>query len=551
MQQHASRRNTWLFIGFLLLGGIVHYFDPTENLLLNSFLFCAQYTIYIGLILFWIQSARARLLPTRVRSYIIAAGILMVLFLTLKVINYRIVGDSVDPMFIKRYIIYAYWTPQMLVPALFLMACIRIRRGIGKKSRWDERLLLIPVVFLSLMAFTNDLHQLIYRPKVELTQFIVKSGTYSYGFGFYLLYAWMIFCWVTGLAVLLRETGRHPTKGILWIIGIALLWFTLLMLNMLVFDKYNLRLFYNLHEIHIFAMLGVFEVCIRNRLIPSNENYVGFFEQLGLPVLITDRALVPVYQTNRAITASGEELRSALKAPFHPQEDLLLSGMVIQAGYAFWTEDESELHRENRRLEAANEILSEENDLIRAENELKEKKARLDAQNQVYDRIAAALYPRQKRIAELLEASPPKTEGFRRALAECCVLNAWCKRKSNLLLLDEGTLPKRNRELFLALQESARFLKCCDVEAAAVGEETADFPLADIHDLYDSFESIIEAWLPFLRRMTVSLLEDGIRLAVDTVQELPLPESILPAEKMTSEDTVFLTIRRRKGGKAA
>ena len=39
MKQQATRRNTWLFIGFLLLGGIMHFFDPTENLFLNSFLF--------------------------------------------------------------------------------------------------------------------------------------------------------------------------------------------------------------------------------------------------------------------------------------------------------------------------------------------------------------------------------------------------------------------------------------------------------------------------------------------------------------------------------
>ena len=72
-------------------------------------------------------------------------------------------------------------------------------------------------------------------------------------------------------------------------------------------------------------------------------------------------------------------------------EDTRLSGMKIRPGYAFWTEDESELHRENRRLAQANELLSEENDLIAVENELKAKKARLDAQNRVYEQIAAAL----------------------------------------------------------------------------------------------------------------------------------------------------------------
>ena len=89
------------------------------------------------------------------------------------------------------------------------------------------------------------------------------------------------------------------------------------------------------------------------------------------------------------------------------------------------------------------------------------------------------------------------------------------------------------------------------MDAAAVGEETTDLPLADIHELYDTFEAVIEAWLPAMQRMTVSLLEDGIRLAVDMKQSLPLPETVLPVEERSGDGTVFLTVRRRKGGEAA
>jgi hypothetical protein len=257
-----------------------------------------------------------------------------------------------------------------------------------------------------------------------------------------------------------------------------------------------------------------------------------------------------VYRTDRPVPASEAELRTSLERPVYPREELRLSGMGIRAGYAFWAEDESELRRESRRLESANEILREENTLIRKENELKEKKARLDAQNRIYDRIAEILYPRQKRIEKLLEDAEPGTEGFGSALGECCVLNAWCKRKSNLLLLDETSLPAKNRELFLALQESARFLKCCGVEAAAVGEETTDFPLSDIHELYDTFETVIESWLHALRRLTVSLTGTGIRMAMETDREMILPETVLPVEARSSEGTVFLTVHRRKEGAA-
>lgn len=551
MRTNSQRRNTVWFIGFLLLGGIFHYFDPTENLALNSFLFCGRYTVFSGLVLFWILSVRSRLLPTRVRKYMVAAGILMLSLLALQVFSNRIVGDAAAAAEVNRYSKYAYWIPQTLNPALFLAACVRICRGSREKAKWDERLLLVPAVLLSVMVLTNDLHHLVYRPKADYPELAIITGRYTQGTGFYLLYAWIILAFVAGLVLLFRETGRRTAKGIALLAGVTLAWFIMLLMNMLVFDLLRVHQPYSTQEINIFGMLGIFEVCIRNRLIPSNENHTGFFAQLGLPVMITDAALSPVYMTNQPLNAAEAELKTSLQAPVYTQEDTRLSGMKIRAGYAFWAEDESELHRENRRLEAANEILSEENSLIRAENELKEKKARLDAQNRVYDRIAAELFPRQKRIESLLEEAAPGTDGFRRALGECCVLNAWCKRKSNLLLLDEAALPERHRELFLALQESARFLKCCGVDAAAVGEETTDLPLADIHELYDTFEAVIEAWLPAMQRMTVSLLEDGIRLAVDMKQSLPLPETVLPVEERSGDGTVFLTVRRRKGGEAA
>ena len=550
MEQRTTKRNTRIFIGFLLLAGFLHFFDPTQNLALNTFIFCAVFAVYAGLILFWIRSIRIRLLPTRVRTYMTAAGILMLSFLAMRVFKYRIVGDYADDVAISRYTVYAYWAPQMLVPSLFLMTCVRIRHGNADRRKPGEAVLLIPGAALSAIVLTNDLHKWIYRNKIDLSQFNVTGGTYSYGAGFYCLYAWMIIAWVTGLVLLLRETGRRPGKETLRLAGVILLWLVMLLLNKLVFDNLRVHQPYTSPEIHIFSMLAVFEVCIRNRLIPGNENHTGFFGQLGLPVMITDRTYSPVYRTDREVIASENELRSSLKTPVYPQEDLCLSGMAIRAGYAFWTEDESELRRENRRLEDANEILSQENELIRTENELKERKARLDARNEVYDRIAAAIQSRQKRIEALLDGAEAGTEEFRLALGECCVLNAWCKRKSNLLLLNEKELPKQNRELFLALQESARYLKCCGVEAAAIGEEAADFPLSDMHDLYDTFETVIEAWLPFLRRMTVSLTDNGIRLAVEAEQALELPETILPVEKRISEGTVFLTIRR-KGGKAA
>ncbi len=538
-----QNRNTWLFLGFLLLGGIIYLFTRTQISIVDTFMFSANFMIYIGLLIFWMQSVRDRLLPTGARSYILASAILMIFYLLVRVLRFRMLTEVV----IRRYVDYAYNVPMVLVPTLFLMTCIRISRGEEAEGEGRERLLLIPSCTILLMIMTNDLHQLFYHRLIPLEEFHGIVGTYTYGPLFYLMYGWMAITMITGFAILIRRTYRQNVRGLIWFAGVAFIWVGLSLLNRLVFTPLNLVRMYHSPEIQVFGMLGSFEVCIRNRLIPYNENYTGFFSNLGLPVRITDEAFRTAYETNIPIKADETELFAAAKAPVYLDEDTRLLGMKLHPGYVFWTEDERELHEESRRLASANELLSEENDLIAVENELKERKAHLEAQNQVYDRIASALHPKQKRIEALLESTPPESDGFPAVLAECCVLNAYCKRKSNLLLLSEENLPHPNRELFLALQESARFLKCCEIDAAAMGEEYSDLPIDSIHALYDSFEILIEAFLPFMHRMTVSLAGNGIRIAMEADQSPGLPITALPIECSESDGCFFLTIQAEGG----
>ena len=543
MSLSKEKKNTLLFAGFLLLGGVANLLTRTHISIVDTFMFSANFMIYTGLLIFWMQSVRARLLPTRARNDVIAAAVLMIIYLLIRVLRFRILTEVA----VRRYVDYAYNIPLVLVPTLFLTTCIRIHRGEGSGRSGKEQFLLIPAGVLLLLILTNDLHQLFYHRLVPLSEFHGIVGTYTYGPVFYLMYGWVVAALLLGFAILIRKTWRQNIRGLLWFAAVVVIWGGLSLLNLLVFTPLDLARMYHSPEINVFGMLGFFEVCIRNRLIPYNENYTGFFSNLGLPVRITDEAFAAVYETDLPVNASDEQLKAAVNAPVYLDEDTRLSAMRIRPGYAFWTEDESELRRESRRLASANELLSEENDLIAVEHELREKKAHLDAQNQVYDRIAAALYTRQKRIEALLSDTPPESEGFSAALAECCVLNAYCKRKSNLLLLSEENLPVRNRELFLALQESARFLKCCGIDAAATGEEYASLPLGTVHALYDSFELLIEAFLPYLRRMTASLVPDGVRIAMEAEQAPVLPKTGLPVEMRESDGCFFLTIRAEGG----
>ena len=539
MPLSRTRRNTGLFIALLLLGGLLGMLTRAPYGWVATMAFDLQYLTYAGLLLFWAQSLRARLLPTPARTYLIWAAFLMLFYLMARAFKYRMILTAAAPL---RYATYTYLPPMALVPALFLMTCLRISRC-GARGAWDERLLLIPALIMSVLALTNDLHGLVYVPRVDMSTFTIDYDSYRQGPGLYAIYAWMAVSALWGVRLLLRASRRRPGRSLMKLAGVIALWIALGMIEYLVFEKHGTVRPFHLPEINIFGMLAVIEVCIRARLIPGNENYDAFFARLGLLVLITDRDFEPVYVTDVPLPMDEGLMRGALAGPVYPNENLRLTGMPIQGGLAFWAEDEAELHRENRRLAEANALLDQENELIAAENALEARRAQLTAQAQVYDRIARALYPRQKRIEALLLDAQPDTDTARRALGLCCVLNAWSKRKSNLMLLSDRTLPRHNRELFLALQESARYLKYCGVEAAAVGEEYAEWPLSTIHALYDAFEDVVEAYIPHMKRMTASLMADGVRLAIEADADPALPEGPCAVRRQRDEGYTFLTIR--------
>ena len=532
----------------LILAGICNLLTRTGSTLFNTLMFCTNFMIYIGLILFWTQHLIFRLLPTKTRAYMLVSSGFMIIYLLQRVFKYRMVYYSVT---MTRYVSYSYFVPMVLVPTVFLMMSVNLVSGNSSKGNMIERIILFLGIIIAVLPLTNDIHGLIYTPTVDIAEFDISSGTYSWGPLFYGIYGWMILALALGIILMFRSTSRKDKKIILYLSLALMVWIGALLINYLVIEPYDLPRMYFYPEINCFCMLLILETSIRTRLIPHNEKYKLFFENLKLPILITNNQLDTANATAINIEASKDVLTKAKNVPVYIDEDTRLAALKIRGGYAFWTENEHEIREERKRLANANELLSEENDLIEVENKLKEQKAHLAAQNRVYERITAAIFPKQKKIEELLEPTDPSAGEFPETIGKACVLNAYSKRKTNLLLLSEESLPESNRELFLALAETCRFLKCCGIEAAAVGDEYTSIPLKAVNDLYDTFETVVETYLPYLSRMTVSIVPAGVRIAMEAREILSLPETSLPVECKESDGILFLTINNGNGGEAA
>ena len=559
-----SKRNLLLFVGLLILAGIFHIIEHTihdisalgdQHYSIVTLFFCLELVIYTVLIIFWIQSVHTRLLPSRARNYMVIVALLMIFYLVLRAYKYRIAGEDAG----LRLSWYAYYIPMTFIPALFLMVCIYIQRG-AAKPKFDERVFLIPAAVLSGIIITNDLHHLVFVPNPDVTNFIGKSGTYTYRITFYLTYAWIVLAILAGIILLIKTFGLRQKRRLMYLAGILLIWLILTQLHTL--KKYiEFTPPYETPEIHIFTLLAVFEFAIRQRLIPYNENYAGFFASLPMPVMITDKKFTSVYKSAGSLRLEQDVLEKALEGPIYPIPDGKLSGRPIRGGYTFWIEDESDIRHANEELNEANELLEGENTLIEYENNQKEENAYLRLHHHIYHVIAQEMYPYQKRIEDLLNEAKPGTENFNSIVAEVSVLNAFVKRKTNMLLMASEHDVIDINELLLAVSESGRYLEFVGLKTSvdesgftafpsegkgdreAVDEVDSTYSSDTVIALYDTFQLLVEQLISHATLLMISFGGEGLRLTADTDISINTDNAPLPVTTEQQDDILYMTVK--------
>ena len=94
MGTFSEKRSTWLFAACLLAAGICNMFMRTGSILVNTVMFCANFMIETGLLVYWTQSLRERMLRTPARRRMIAIAALMIAYLLLRVCKYRVFGEE-------------------------------------------------------------------------------------------------------------------------------------------------------------------------------------------------------------------------------------------------------------------------------------------------------------------------------------------------------------------------------------------------------------------------------------------------------------------------
>ena len=471
----------------------------TTNAVIQALMRGLRGVIHISLLTSWCVSLHRRIMNVHVRHSLVSVSILMIFWLTAKVIKYEFIADRT--FWLGRYIWYSYYVPMILIPLLGIFIIDHMGKPEGYRNpRWMNAMY-IPAFAILIGIFTNDLHELTFRFPGGIDQF---DYTYGYGPIYFAGMAWFVLGGIYVVIMLLKKSRVPGSKRLqkmpAIIMGGAVVFWTLYCCG--IFRDCDLTVV----DCLILALL--LESAIQSGLIASNTNYKKIFNTSTVAAQIVNLDYQPCFASTSAVSLTQDEIKEIGKQPVQ-QDNTILHAKPIKAGFVVWQDDVTEINKLTEQLQEAQKQLGRKNALLQAELKLKEQQAQLEEKNHLYNRITEEVAPQIEKIEALLEQTknPQLAES---ALVKMCVIGSYVKRRSNLLLLGEENPIVQAREIEYCIRESLDNLQLASVSVLLNAKCEGNIPLSYLLAAYDFYESLVEMLFDQITAMMVRITcKDG------------------------------------------
>lgn len=139
----TNSRHIKFSVGIAILLIIAYLGDEldgmTTNTVIQAMIRGLRGVIHISLLINWCVSLKQRIMNAQVRRSLVAVSILMIFWLTAKVIKYEFIADRT--FWLGRYIWYSYYIPMILIPLLGVFIIDHMGKPEGYRNpRWMNAL---------------------------------------------------------------------------------------------------------------------------------------------------------------------------------------------------------------------------------------------------------------------------------------------------------------------------------------------------------------------------------------------------------------------------
>lgn len=464
---------------FFFLAGFFQMIDDLLPDFWHVLFSLLAHVILLSLVIFWGVSIIHRIIRKDLRLYLLIIAIFILFFLVVRMIKY---GLTRNDDILNRYLWYSYYVSQCLIPPTLLLASLSIETKDGKPLKKTWFLIFIPAIILLSLIYTNDLHQLAF-----IFEYSENDFSYKHGIVFYLAIIWEILITIISIIIMIIKCQVSACRKKIWIpiftfLGCVFISTICFLVNISSFK---------IPELLCFSCIMIIESCIDIGLIPSNINYEKYFYHSMCSAFITDENLQVIYRSKSSLPLDKEQLKAAIISPIMVNKNTRFYGTKIHGGYTFRSEDLSLINEINIGLQEAKQQIKEENDIIEAENEMKKQSAKIDEQKKLYAKVETYTKDEINKLNNLLLLKTINEEDFINKMRFACVLAAYIKRRSNLILLSKKDQLMDVDELALSINESISYLSLTNIECFLDFNLKGKINSDILGTIYDFFEMCV------------------------------------------------------------
>ncbi len=466
----------------------------TEVGLLRSF-------IFISLFAAWGASLYNRIIQTRIRCYMSAIALLMIFWFIIRTLKYYFISAELYPG-IVRHLWYMYYLAMLYIPLLAVYVAMSIGKTEDSHLPMKAALLYIPTLFLFLLVITNDLHELVFIFPADAA--VWTDNDYSYGVGYYIVNAWMLFCALSMLYVMSKKRRIAESKKLIFIPCIPII---ALLLYLIFYSSGAPWLRFILGDVTAVICLmyaATLELCIQFGFIQANTNYMELFCASTAGAQITDKDYHVLLSSAAAKNLDTKTLAKTKNESVMLKGGVRLSGAPIKKGHVVWTEDMSPLLKVLEELQEAKENLEDSNKILEEEHALKKREAHIMEQDRLYNIIQHDTAHQICLMDTMIkQAETADGDEKRKLLQKMLVIGAYLKRRSNLVFLADKSSMLDANELVLTIGESMDNLEVLGISCCFRTELTEPVLAYQIIAMYDFFENVMERTLDRICSITV------------------------------------------------
>ena len=466
----------------------------TEVGLLRSFIFIALFAA-------WGASLYNRIIQTRIRCYMSAIALLMIFWFIIRTLKYYFISAELYPG-IVRHLWYMYYLAMLFIPLLAVYVAMSIGKTEDSHLPMKAVLLYIPTLFLFLLVITNDLHELVFTFPADAA--VRTDNDYSYGVGYYIVNAWMLFCALSMLYVMSKKRRIAESKKLIFIPCIPII---ALLLYLIFYSSGAPWLRFILGDVTAVICLmyaATLELCIQFGFIQANTNYMELFCASTAGAQITDKDYHVLLSSAAAKNLDTKTLAKTKNESVMLKGGVRLSGAPIKKGHVVWTEDISPLLKVLEELQEAKENLEDSNKILEEEQALKKREAHIMEQDRLYNIIQHDTAHQICLMDTMIkQAETADGDEKRKLLKKMLVIGAYLKRRSNLVFLADKSSMLDANELVLTIGESLDNLEVLGISCGFRTELTEPVLAYQIIAMYDFFENVMERTLDRICSITV------------------------------------------------